>query len=47
MDILRLIDQLSEDDLRIVYTFIEEYQAAIREDEKLSFNQTTHYSKPQ
>ncbi|MFC4735034.1 hypothetical protein ACFO4L_00425 [Bacillus daqingensis] len=27
-DILRLLDGLSEDDMRIIYTFIEEYQIA-------------------
>lgn len=31
-DILQLMDGLSEEDLRIVYTFIQEYQIATMED---------------
>lgn len=38
-EVLRLIDQLSEDDLRILYTFIEEYQAAEREEDDLFISQ--------
>ncbi|WP_157184171.1 hypothetical protein [Evansella cellulosilytica] len=37
-DVLRLIDNLSDDDLRIVYTFIEEYRAAEAEEKQSSFN---------
>jgi hypothetical protein len=33
-DVLRLVERLSEDELRIVYTFIEEYRIAAGEDER-------------
>lgn len=42
-DILQLMDGLSEDDLRIVYTFIQEYQIAEMEEER---DRRTSYSSP-